>query len=109
MTTFALDDRLDDVNIHLGGRFDPRHLGSYLCPMEELSVFDRTGSCGKPLSLIIGRRAVEPDEVLGVFPPSATDRTPPLHPCQNRPQHPSTTPPACTGARTLRQGWTPGG
>ena len=61
MTKFAIDDRLDDVDIHLGGRFDPRHLGSYLCPMEELSVFDRTGSCGKPLGLIVGRRAVEAD------------------------------------------------
>ncbi len=56
---FAIDDRLDDVDIHLGGRFDPRHLGGYLCPMEELAVFDRTGSCRKPLGLIVGRRAVE--------------------------------------------------
>lgn len=46
MTKFAIDDRLDDVDIHLGGRFDPRHLGSYLCPMEELAVLDRAGSCG---------------------------------------------------------------
>jgi hypothetical protein len=38
MTKFAIDDRLDNVDIHLGGRFDPRHLGSYLCPMEELRV-----------------------------------------------------------------------
>jgi hypothetical protein len=38
MTKFAIDDRLDDVDIHFGGRFDPRHLGSYLCPMEELAV-----------------------------------------------------------------------
>ncbi|SDG98405.1 hypothetical protein SAMN04487974_1159 [Pelagibacterium luteolum] len=87
MTKFAIDDRLYDVDIHLGGRFDPRHLGSYLCPMEEPAVFDRAGSSGKPLCLIIGSRAVEYDEVPGVFPPSATDRTPPLHPCQYRPQH----------------------
>lgn len=33
MTKFAIDDRLDDVDIHLGGRFDPRYLGNYLCPM----------------------------------------------------------------------------
>ncbi|MBO6727954.1 MAG: hypothetical protein JJ911_20015 [Rhizobiaceae bacterium] len=50
MTKFAIDDRRDDVDIHPGGRFEPRHLGSYLCPMEELAVFDRTGSCGKPLA-----------------------------------------------------------
>jgi hypothetical protein len=81
MAKFAIDDRLDDVDIHLGGRFDSRHLGSYLCPMEELAVFDRAGPCGKPLCLIVGYRAVEPDEAPGVFPPSATDRTPPLHPC----------------------------
>lgn len=93
MTKFAIDDRLDQVDIHLGGRFDPRHLGSYLCPMEELAVLDRTGSCGKSLGLIVGRRAVEADEVPGVLPPPATDRTPPLHPCQNRPQHPRNTPP----------------
>ena len=61
MTKFAIDDRLDDVDIHLGGRFDPRHLSRYLRPMEEPAVFGRTGSCGKPLSLIIGRRAVEAD------------------------------------------------
>ncbi len=97
MTKFAIDDRLDDVDIHLGGRFDPRHLGSYLCPMEELSVFDRTGSCGKPLGLIVGRRAVEADEVPSVLPPSATDLTPPLHPCQNRLQHPRNTPPSLHG------------
>ncbi len=88
MTKFAIDDRLDDVDIHLGGRFDPRHLGSYLCPMEELAVFDRAGSCGKPLCLIVGSRAMEPDETPGIFSPSATDRTPPLHPCRYRPQHP---------------------
>jgi hypothetical protein len=52
---------------------------------------------------------VEANEVPGVLPPSATDRTPPLHPCQNRPQHPRNTPPACTGAPCPRQGWTPGG
>jgi hypothetical protein len=28
MTKFAIDDRLADVNIHLSGRFDPRHLGT---------------------------------------------------------------------------------
>jgi hypothetical protein len=67
MTKFAIDDRLDDVDIHLGGRFDPRHLGSYLCQMEEPAIFDRTGSCGKPLGLIVGRRAVKADEVPGVL------------------------------------------
>ena len=55
MTTFAIDDRLDDVGIHLGGRFDPRHLGSYLCPMEELAVGRRHPTPRKtvkfPLSL----------------------------------------------------------
>ena len=32
-----------------------------------------------------------------VLPPSATDRTPPLHPCQNRLQHPRSTPPSLHG------------
>lgn len=98
MTKFVIDNRPDDVDIHLGRRFYPRHLGSYLCPVEELAVFDRAGCCGKPLCLIIGSRAVETDEAPGVFPPSATDRTPPLYPRQNRPQHLRSTPPNCTNA-----------
>lgn len=92
---FAINDRLDDVDVHLRGRFDPRHLGGYLCPMNELAVLDGAGSRGMPLCLIIGSRAVEPDEAPGVFQPAATDRTPPLHPCQNRPQHLRSTPPTC--------------
>jgi hypothetical protein len=44
MPKFAIDDRLEDVDIHLGGRFDPRHLGSYLCPMEELLRLRSRGS-----------------------------------------------------------------
>ena len=98
MTKFVIDNRPDDVDIHLGRRFYPRHLGSYLCPVEELAVFDRAGCCGKPLCLIIGSRAVETDEAPGVFPPSETDRTPPLYPRQNRPQHLRSTPPNCTNA-----------
>ncbi len=44
MTKFAINDRLDDFDVDLGGWFDPRHLGSYLCPIEELAIFDRAGS-----------------------------------------------------------------
>ena len=49
MTKFAIDDRLDDVDIHLGGRFDPRHLSRY-----------PNGGTGRLRSHGILRQAVEP-------------------------------------------------
>lgn len=51
----VMDDRLDDREIHLRARRDPRHLGRHLSPMDELTGLSRSAGPGRQaLCLVVG-------------------------------------------------------